>query len=189
MEKKNKAERDKHTKLERKRLLKLAETAYELDPRIQAIIRKEKEEKDALKKGKQDIKQKKYKEEEAAKAALKAAEEKAKEGDAEAKKAAKEAKRLAGQKYRATVKDLIAVCVENMPGTNYDKFYVDELVKRYMGQEAIDGLIESVRAIGKQSSVEAYIEKFLDLVETDADKAKRIEKVDSAKRQEEARLA
>ena len=133
MEKQNKAERDKHAKAERKRLLKLAETCYELDPRIQAIIRKEKEEKEALKKSKQDVKQKKYKEEEAKKKAEADAAAKAKDGDAETKKAAKEAKRLAGQKYRATVKDLIAICVENMPGTNYDKFYVDELVKRYMG--------------------------------------------------------
>jgi curved DNA-binding protein CbpA len=65
MEKQNKAERDKHAKAERKRLLKLVETAYELDPRIQAVIRKEKEEKEALKKSKQDLKQKKYREEEA----------------------------------------------------------------------------------------------------------------------------
>lgn len=47
MEKKNKAERDKHTKLERKRLVKMAEACYDLDPRIQAILKKEKDEKDA----------------------------------------------------------------------------------------------------------------------------------------------
>lgn len=41
MEKKNKAERDKHSKEERKRLIKLAEACYDLDPRIRAINKKE----------------------------------------------------------------------------------------------------------------------------------------------------
>lgn len=54
MEKENKKEREKHAKIERKRLIKLAETCYELDPRIQAILRKEKEEKEAIKKSKQN---------------------------------------------------------------------------------------------------------------------------------------
>lgn len=179
MEKQNKQERDKHTKIERKRMIKLAETCYELDPRIQAIIKKEKDEKDAIKKSKQDVKQKKYKEEEAKKKAEEEAKKKDKEGAEAEKKAAKEAKKLAGQKYRATVKELIAICVENMPGTNYDKFYVDELVKRYMQQEALDALIEQVKAIGKQPTVEEYIPKFLDIVETEHMKKARLEKLES----------
>jgi len=101
----------------------------------------------------------------------------------------KEAKKLAGQKYRATVKELIAICVENMPGTNYDKFYVDELVKRYMQQADLDALIVTIKAIGKQPSVEDYIPKFLDIVETENMKKARLDKLDSEKRQEEERLA
>ena len=46
-----------------------------------------------------------------------------------------------------------------------------------------------MREIPPQPSVDEYVNKFLDLVETDADKAKRLEKIESAKRQEEARLA
>jgi DnaJ homolog subfamily C member 2 len=189
MEKENKKEREKHAKLERKRLIKLAETAYDNDPRIQAIIRKEKEEKEALKKSKQDIKQKKHKEQEAKAKAESEAAAKEKEAAAAAAKIAKEAKKLAGQKYRATVKDLITICVENMPETNYDKFYVDELVKRYPQQEQLDELISQVKAIGSQPSVAEFVSKFLDLVETEADKQKRLEKEESARRQEEERLA
>ena len=76
-----------------------------------------------------------------------------------------------------------------MSGTNYDKFYVDELVKKYMQQADLDALIVKVKAIGSQPSVPEYVSKFLDIVESEADKAKRIDKEDSAKRNEEDRLA
>lgn len=190
MDGKGKQERARKARqAQRKRLIKLAETAYDNDPRIQAIIRKEKEEKEALKKSKQDIKQKKHKEQEAKAKAESEAAAKEKEAAAAAAKIAKEAKKLAGQKYRATVKDLITICVENMPETNYDKFYVDELVKRYPQQEQLDELISQVKAIGSQPSVAEFVSKFLDLVETEADKQKRLEKEESARRQEEERLA
>ena len=189
MQRGNKKEREKHSKLERKRLIKLAETCYELDPRIQAIIKKEKDEKEAIKKGKQDVKQKKHKEAEAAKKAEVEAAGKEKEEAAALAKKLKEEKKLAGQKYRATVKELIAICVENMPGTNYDKFYVDELVKRFSQQDALDELIATIKKIGQQPSVPEYVTKFLDIVETENDRAKRLEKEDSIKRQEEERLA
>ena len=82
------------------------------------------------------------------------------------------------------MKELIAVCVENMPGTKYDKFYVDELVKRYMQQADLDALLAQVKAIGSQPSVPEYVNKFLDIVETDTDKQKRLEKEESIKRDE-----
>ena len=148
MEKENKKEREKHSKLERKRLIKMAETCYELDPRIQAIIRKEKEEKEAAKKSKQDVKQKKHREAEEKKKAEADAKKKQDEDANAAAKIAKEAKKLAGQKYRASIKELIGLCTSNMPETNYDRFYVEVLVKKYPGQEDIDGLIETIKAIG-----------------------------------------
>ena len=76
-----------------------------------------------------------------------------------------------------------------MTGTNYDKFYVDELVKKYMQQVDLDALIAKVKAIGTQPSVPEYVSKFLDIVESEADKAKRIEKEDSVKRMEQDKLA
>jgi hypothetical protein len=76
-----------------------------------------------------------------------------------------------------------------MTGTNYDKFFVDELVKKYMQQVDLDALIAKVKAIGTQPTVPEYVSKFLDIVESEADKAKRIDKEDSVKRMEEDKLA
>lgn len=84
--------------------------------------------------------------------------------EAEKKIAEKEAKKIAGRKYRATVKELIAFCGEKMPGTNYDRFYIDELVKKYPYQENLDALFESVRQI-EATSVEDYVDKFLGMVD------------------------
>jgi len=44
---------------------------------------------------------------------------------------AKEIKKALGKIYREGVKKLIGICVEKMPGTLFDKFYVDELVKKF----------------------------------------------------------
>jgi hypothetical protein len=76
-----------------------------------------------------------------------------------------------------------------MTGTNYDKFFVDELVKKYMQQVDLDALITKVKAIGTQPTVPEYVSKFLDIVESEADKAKRIDKEDSIKRMEQDKLA
>jgi len=73
-----------------------------------------------------------------------------------------------------------------MEGTNYDKFYVDELVKRYPTQEQLDALIATIKEIGAQPSVPEYVEKFLAIVETEKERTKRLEKEDSEKRQKEA---
>ncbi len=53
-------------------------------------------------------------------------------------------KRLAGKKYRETAKDLGTYCESKMPGTNFDKFYVAELVKKYPKQEALDELVSRI---------------------------------------------
>jgi hypothetical protein len=56
----------------------------------------------------------------------------------------KNIKKEAAKKYRLTVKSLAALCVEKMPGTNYDRFYCDELVKKYKKQEDLEALIVNV---------------------------------------------
>lgn len=173
MEGENKKEREIHKKAENKRLIKLAETCYELDPRIQAIIKKEKDEKDAIKKGKQDIKMKQYREAEEKKKAEEDIKNKAGNAAADLAKQAKEEKKLKDQKYRASQKELTTVICAAMPGTNYDKFYVEVLVKRYTQQEAIDALIQSIKDIGTQPSVPEFVSKFLDIVESEADKKAR----------------
>ena len=65
-------------------------------------------------------------------------------------KAEKEAKKLRGKIYRETVKKLIAVCLEKMPGTLYDKFYCDELVKKYPTKDVLDELILKVEGINTE---------------------------------------
>jgi len=131
MEKQNKKQTEKYDKEERKRLIDLTNLAYSNDPRIKAVQKAEADAKEAIKKAKKDAKAQQYKLIEEAKKVEE--EKKVQEAKDEAvKKAeAKEAKKLAGRKYRQTVKDLIAYCVEKMPGTNYDKYYIDELVKKY----------------------------------------------------------
>jgi DnaJ family protein C protein 2 len=145
--------------------------------------------KEASKKAQQDVKQKKYKEAEAIKKVEEDIINEAKSSAADVAKKAKEEKKIAGQKYRASVKELTVICCENMTGTNYDKFFVDELVKKYMQQVDLDALIAKVKAIGAQPTVPEYVSKFLDITESEADKAKRIDKEDSVKRMEEDRLA
>jgi len=48
--------------------------------------------------------------------------------------AEKEKKRLARAQYKVTHKELVVHCEANMQGTRYDRFYVDELVKKYPKQ-------------------------------------------------------
>jgi hypothetical protein len=66
--------------------------------------------------------------------------------------------------YRETVKGLAAYCTEKMPGTNYDRFYVDELVKKHKTQEALDELIVKVKSIGA-TNCEDFVKEFLMLVD------------------------
>ena len=73
----------------------------------------------------------KYKKADNNKAEEEAAKAEAKRKEEEEKKVQKELKRIAGKKYRETVKMLAAYCEEKMPGTKFDKFYVDELVKKH----------------------------------------------------------
>jgi hypothetical protein len=75
-------------------------------------------------------------------------------------------------------KKLVELCVAGMPGTNYDRFYCETLCKKYKLQEQLDGLIAEVEAIDAVPG-EAFIEKFLLVV--DGDSAKKEEQ----KKQEE----
>ena len=54
-----------------------------------------------------------------------------------------------------------------MPGTNYDRFYVDELVKKYKEQEALEALIEKIKSI-EATTCEDFVKDFLMIVDTKA---------------------
>lgn len=51
-----------------------------------------------------------------------------------------------------------------MTGTNYDRFYVDELVKKYPKQEQLDGLILTIKAI-EATDVPSFQHEFLQIVD------------------------
>lgn len=97
--------------------------------------------------------------------------------------AEKEAVKAAQKKYRQSCKHLVELCNEKMPGTTYDKFYCESLVKKYPQQEQLDSLIEKIIAI-EADSVDAFIEQFKLVVDADAAK-----KEEERKKQEEEKKA
>ena len=50
-------------------------------------------------------------------------------------------------------------CEEKMPGSRLDKFYVDEMVKKYTKQDDLDRLFEQIKAIDAPAG-EEFIDKF-----------------------------
>lgn len=56
-----------------------------------------------------------------------------------------------------------------MPGTRYDKFFVETLVKRYPGQEKLETLLKQVQDL-QGDSVEDVVVAFKKIVETDEEK-------------------
>lgn len=73
-----------------------------------------------------------------------------------------------------------------MPDTKYDRFYVEELVKKYPKLEDLLAFLEKVRQISATTS-DQYVEEFLAIVES-GDKAEEEKREKLAKQQEEAKL-
>jgi len=72
-----------------------------------------------------------------------------------------------------------------MPGTKYDRFYVDEMVKKYPKQEQLDALFEKIKAI-TATDVPTFQNEFLLLVDAKHAELQRQQKAkDEAKKQEE----
>ena len=125
----------------------LRERAYERDPRIAAERVQELYEKELRKLAKKEGYEKRQKElldrQEARESVKKQAED---AKLAEAQKISDD-KKAAQKLYRESVKKLTEICVNKMPGTKYDKFYVEVLVKKYPTQPQIDELIKKVENI------------------------------------------
>jgi hypothetical protein len=51
-----------------------------------------------------------------------------------------------------------------MPETRYDRFYIEELVKKYPKLQDLQKLLEQVQGI-KAKNKEKFIEKFINIVE------------------------
>lgn len=126
MEKENKKLRDKHVKKERSRLIKLAELAYKLDPRVKKYKEEEELEK---KRKKQEFKDKKDRERKEIEDKIREQEE-AKQR--EVQKQLDEEKRLKDEKDALTkkrvtlIKELGSLLSQKFPSSKYDKFFLEE---------------------------------------------------------------
>lgn len=131
MEQQNKKCRAKHDKEERKRIMDLVKLSKNCDPRVKEENAKIQAEKDAAKAAIKAEKERKFKELED----IKRQKEEKKQRELEAieneKKREQEEFKQKQKQHKETTKALIAFCVEKMPNTNYDRFYVEELVKKY----------------------------------------------------------
>lgn len=72
---------------------------------------------------------------------------KAKEEEALAIIKAKEDKKLAGKLYRDTTKAIVELCKSNMPGSKFDRFYLDEKFKKYQSQEDVGTLLADLTKV------------------------------------------
>ena len=70
-----------------------------------------------------------------------------------------------------------------MPGSRYDRFYVDEMVKKYQKQDALDKLFESIKSIEAPIG-EQFIDQFRKLVDS-----ANYQKEQELKKEKEAKLA
>ena len=66
--------------------------------------------------------------------------------------------------YREAVKEVIQICETKMPNSKYDKFYVQEMVKKFPTNEAIDELIQKLNNI-ESKSTDDYVITFLSIVD------------------------
>jgi DnaJ family protein C protein 2 len=164
MDKENKKLRSKYEKEERSRVFRLVENAYASDPRIQKELAEEEAAKLAAKEVRRAANAEKWKTKDDGKAGAAIAAKKAAEEAEIEKKAQKEVKRLANKKYRETAKDLATFCEASMPGTKFDKFFVEEMVKKYPTQGPLDELVSRIKGI-ESKSVDDFIDKFRTMVD------------------------
>ena len=165
MENENRKLRKEHERAERKRLNKLVDGAYRRDPRIrkeQEMIEREKQ-----------LKKERFREaKEKERLAREEAERKEREEKEEAERKKKEvAEKVAEEKknkqklMRQSAKALLEMCLKRMPGTKYDKFYCEELIKKVKTTEKMQEITEKLAAIPESEPVPAVVEQFLVIVD------------------------
>lgn len=71
-----------------------------------------------------------------------------------------------------------------MPETRYDRFYIEELVKKYPKLQDLQKLLEQVQGI-KAKNKEKFIEKFINIVEASDTHAQEKKEQALAKKKEE----
>ena len=83
--------------------------------------------------------------------------------------------------YKNKVKQLIIICEQKLPGTKYDRFYCEEMVKKYQKKEELDDLIAQVSKIKSQ-------EDFENIVRAKQDEIQKHQESQKQRKLEEERL-
>lgn len=132
--------------------------AYDNDPRILAERAKENAEHEAKKQAKKDAKTAKYKEQQDLKLEQERLKKEAEEEEVRQKKIAADQKKEIAKLYRLTCREFNQYCVSKMPNSKYDKYYIDEFVKKYPKQPLMDALFEKVRGFKDDTFEDQFIE-------------------------------
>lgn len=160
MEAENRKIRKEYVNAERKRLIKLTEAAYNNDPRIQRELREVEEAKQRKKKEKYEYKQQQKQAELDMQRRYEEEKLNAERADKERIKAEEEAKKQKQIAYKQRVKDLIELCQAKLPGTRYDKFWVESQIKKYNTVEKINQIVDTLNAVDASLPVNEFIPAF-----------------------------
>lgn len=187
MEAENRRARKEHVMAERKRLIKLTETAYNADPRIQNELRQIEEEKQRKKQEKWEYKQREK--QAGIELERKLAEEKmaAEKAEQERVKAEEEAKKERARVFKAKVKDLIELCQAKLPGTRYDKFWVQTIIKKYNTTEKLSQVYDLMSATDTDD-LQSFEAAFNNLNASESEAAERA-RLEAQLQEEEAKRA
>lgn len=98
----------------------------------------------------------------------KQAAEKAK-ADAEAQE--KEEQRQRAIAFKSKVKELIELCETKLAGTNYDKYWVQSVIKRFSTVEKLQPICDFLE---KNDSTERFVEFINDFMMSEEDRLKKV---------------
>jgi len=148
MEAENKKKRKVYEKAETRRLFTLFESAYDNDPRIQSEII---EAESAKQRVKDENLAKKKNAKMAKNSVAKAAADKVKlaeEAKLVAVQAEKDARQNKARAYKQGLKELATLLQETLPGTNYDRFWVEGNMMKIRTIERCQKLLDDLKTIG-----------------------------------------
>lgn len=177
MEAENRRCRKEHVNAERKRLIRLTEAAYNVDPRIQQELKAIEEEKQRKKNEKWEYKRNKKQAEADIENKLKEEKASAEKAIQDQDKANAEARKVLQIAFKQRVKDLIELLKVKLTGTRYDRFWVEAILKKFRTIERIEEVIQAVIKLESNSQEEAVKEfeaALIILNETEAEAAERV---------------
>lgn len=60
--------------------------------------------------------------------------------------------------YKQKVKDLIELCQVKLPGTTYDKFWVESIIKRYSTSETLQPILTFLETCESKNAFDEFME-------------------------------